>query len=222
MFRRKRDNGDTPKIAPASSEEPAMTDHGSSASKPFPRQVPPSATGTASGGTVGRPVQAAVRPVATGATWRPDRPAGEVETKNEGETKKLIVGREICLSGEITSCDRLVVEGKVAATLTESRAIEIAEPGYFKGSAEIESAEIAGRFEGTLNVRDRLFIRSTGRVSGQVRYGQIEIEPGGEISGDIQVVGSRSQPTLKAVGDVAAGSEGTSERVIAVGETHAT
>ncbi|MBI3709760.1 MAG: polymer-forming cytoskeletal protein [Proteobacteria bacterium] len=193
-----------------------MTDHGSSASKPFPRQVPPSATGTASGGTVGRPVQAAVRPVATGATWRPDRPAGE------GETKKLIVGREICLSGEITSCDRLVVEGKVEATLTESRAIEIAEPGYFKGSAEIESAEIAGRFEGTLNVRDRLFIRSTGRVSGQVRYGQIEIEPGGEISGDIQVVGSRSQLTLKAVGDIATGSEGTSERVIAVGETHAT
>jgi cytoskeletal protein CcmA (bactofilin family) len=193
-----------------------MTDHGSSASKPFPRQVPPSATGTASGGTVGRPVQAAVRPVATGATWRPDRPAGE------SETKKLIVGREICLSGEITSCDRLVVEGKVEATLTESRAIEIAEPGYFKGSAEIESAEIAGRYEGTLNVRDRLFIRSTGRVTGQVRYGQIEIEPGGEISGDIQVVGSRSQPTLKAVGDVAAGSDGTGERVIAVGETHAT
>jgi cytoskeletal protein CcmA (bactofilin family) len=35
-------------------------------------------------------------------------------------------------------------------------------------------------------VRNRLFIRSTGRVSGTVRYGQIEIECGGQISGDIQ------------------------------------
>ena len=34
-------------------------------------------------------------------------------------------------------------------------------------------------------VRKRLFIRATGRVSGD-RYGQIEIECGGQISGDIQ------------------------------------
>ncbi len=43
-----------------------------------------------------------------------------------------------------------------------------------------------GRFEGTLNVRRRLLIRATGKVTGNVRYGQIEIECGGQISGDIQ------------------------------------
>jgi cytoskeletal protein CcmA (bactofilin family) len=45
---------------------------------------------------------------------------------------------------------------------------------------------VRGRFEGTLNVRHRLLIRATGRVIGTVRYGQIEIECGGQISGDIQ------------------------------------
>ena len=72
--------------------------------------------------------------------------------------------------------------------------IEIAETGHFKGSAEIESADIAGRYEGTLTVRERLFIRSTGKVSGKVTYGQIEIEPGGEIAGEIHV-GPRRTPT---------------------------
>ncbi len=43
-----------------------------------------------------------------------------------------------------------------------------------------------GRFEGTLTVRKRLVIRATGRVSGTIRYGQIEIECGGRISGDVQ------------------------------------
>ena len=106
--------------------------------------------------------------------------------KNETEHRKLIVGREIALSGEITSCDRLVVEGSVEANLANCHDIDIAESGLFKGSASIEEAEIRGRFEGTLTVRKRLFIRATGKVVGTVRYGQIEIECGGQISGDIQ------------------------------------
>ena len=68
--------------------------------------------------------------------------------------------------------------------------MDIAESGLFKGSASIEDAEIRGRFEGNLVVRKRLLIKASGRVSGTIRYGQIEIECGGQISGDIQ-----AQPT---------------------------
>jgi cytoskeletal protein CcmA (bactofilin family) len=106
----------------------------------------------------------------------------------ETEHRKLIVGREIALSGEITSCDRLIVEGSVEANLANCRDIDIAESGLFKGSASIEEAEIRGRFEGTLTVRKRLLIRSTGKVVGTVRYGQIEIECGGQLSGDVQML----------------------------------
>jgi cytoskeletal protein CcmA (bactofilin family) len=70
--------------------------------------------------------------------------------------------------------------------LINCRALAITESGLFKGSTSIEEAEVRGRFEGDLTVRKRLLIRSTGRVSGTVRYGQIEIESGGQISGDIQ------------------------------------
>jgi cytoskeletal protein CcmA (bactofilin family) len=105
---------------------------------------------------------------------------------SEAEVRKLIVGREITLSGEITSCDKLIVEGSVEANLTNCRDVDIAESGLFKGSASIEDAEIRGRFEGNLVVRKRLLIKASGRVSGTIRYGQIEIECGGQISGDIQ------------------------------------
>ena len=46
-----------------------------------------------------------------------------------GDSRRLIVGREICLTGEITACNTLVVEGHVDATLNESHRIEIAESG---------------------------------------------------------------------------------------------
>jgi cytoskeletal protein CcmA (bactofilin family) len=55
-----------------------------------------------------------------------------------------------------------------------------------RSTATIDEIEVRGRFEGNLVVRKRLFIRATGRVSGTIRYGQLEIERGGQISGDIQ------------------------------------
>jgi cytoskeletal protein CcmA (bactofilin family) len=106
--------------------------------------------------------------------------------RNDTEVRKLTVGREITLSGEITSCDKLMIEGSVEANLNNCRDVEIAESGLFKGSASIEEAEIHGRFEGNLVVRKRLLIKASGRVSGTIRYGQIEIECGGQISGDVQ------------------------------------
>ncbi len=100
---------------------------------------------------------------------------------------KLIVGPNIKLKGvEITDCDTLVVEGFVEATM-DSRVIQIAERGAFKGSAEIDIAEIRGEFDGDLTVRQKLVIYATGKVSGKIRYGKVVIEEGGQLAGDVQV-----------------------------------
>ena len=109
-----------------------------------------------------------------------------IPTPKRDEMRRLMVGREISLTGEITSCERLIVEGNVEANLTNCREVELTETGLLKGTAAIEDADIRGRFEGTLTIRKRLLIRSTGKVSGTIRYGQLEIELGGQISGDIQ------------------------------------
>lgn len=117
------------------------------------------------------------------------------------EGKRLIVGRGISLSGEITACDRLVVEGSVQVTLNQTRAIEITETGEFRnGKAEVEEAEISGVYEGELTVRNRLLIRSTGRVTGKIRYGEIEIERGGRISGEVQVLEPHERRSGTATG----------------------
>lgn len=99
---------------------------------------------------------------------------------------KLTVGPNIKLKGvEITDCDTLVVEGSVEATM-DSRVMHITEIGAFKGSADIDYAEIHGEFNGDLTVREKLVIYSTGRVNGKIRYGKVVIEEGGQLMGDIQ------------------------------------
>ena len=99
---------------------------------------------------------------------------------------KLTVGPNIKLKGvEITDCDTLVVEGTVEATM-DSRVIQIAAEGAFRGSAEIDIAEIHGEFEGNLTVRDKLVIFGSGRVHGKIRYGKVIIEEGGQLTGEIE------------------------------------
>ena len=108
-------------------------------------------------------------------------------TQDKGLGSKLTVGPNIKLKGvEITDCDTLVVEGSVEATM-DSRVIQISELGAFKGSADIDIAEIHGQFDGNLTVRHKLVIYATGKVIGKIRYGKLVIEEGGQLSGDIQV-----------------------------------
>ncbi|MGB9154279.1 MAG: polymer-forming cytoskeletal protein, partial [Alphaproteobacteria bacterium] len=124
--------------------------------------------------------------------------------------RKLIVGDGLSLSGEITSCDILVVAGKVEAKLTDGKLLEINETGQFRGSVEIENADIAGRYDGQLVVHGRLTVRSTGRVSGMIKYGELEVSAGGQIIGEMQVTGGGAQAQAPGSGGFKSAAKFTS------------
>ena len=157
----------------------------------------------------------ATTPGSSGVTSSPATGLGSVVNKsvssvsssgNETAGSKLTVGPNIKLKGvEITDCDTLVVEGTVEATM-DSRVIQITEQGAFRGSAEIDIAENHGEFDGTLTVRDKLVIYSTGKVSGKIRYGKVVIEEGGQLSGEIEAGISGNSRNAAAAAPAAAAS----------------
>jgi cytoskeletal protein CcmA (bactofilin family) len=151
-------------------------------SRPTPGQ-PSGASG--SGPLAGGNTQVATAPgPVTNSSSAPASPISGAPVKEGGS--KLTVGPNIKLKGvEITDCDTLVVEGTVEATM-DSRVMHITEIGAFKGSADVDYAEIHGEFNGDLTVREKLVVYSTGRVSGKIRYGKVVIQEGGQLMGDIQ------------------------------------
>lgn len=120
---------------------------------------------------------------------------------NDLHNRTLIVGRDICVTGEIKACDRLVVEGTVEVALSDARSIEITPTGHFRGDATVESADISGRFDGQLTVKGKLTVRAGGQVSGSIRYATVVIESGGEISGDMETIGEGPVSELPVPGD---------------------
>jgi len=109
----------------------------------------------------------------------------------------LTVGRGIEIKGGIQSCERLIVEGKVEASLNAQELL-VAEDGCFSGSAEVDEAEISGTFDGDLTVRGLLKIKTGGRISGTIRYSEITVQSGGRLAGDVDVLASIVASSEKA------------------------
>ncbi len=128
---------------------------------------------------------------------------------NRAPEGTLIVGRDIHVKGQIDDCRALVVEGRVEATLKTDR-LEVRKGGTFVGSAEVEHADIAGTFEGTLNATGQLNVAAGGLVRGETRYAKITIEAGGAIVGTVARAGEtedRSErPSLANTGLADTGS----------------
>jgi cytoskeletal protein CcmA (bactofilin family) len=115
---------------------------------------------------------------------------------SEVDRRTMILGPGMAFSGEIASCDRLIVEGSIDAKLPKCQHVIIAETGVFNGHASTENADVHGRFEGELVVSKRLLIRAGGHVSGKITYGEIEIESGGAISGAIESAAPTKQVSM--------------------------
>ena len=135
----------------------------------------------------------------------PPSPPGELERAptsaprgNEVDIRTMLVGTETGFTGEIRSCNRLVVEGTVEGKLDNCQHILIEENGVFRGETSTENADVRGSFDGVLVARKRLMVRATGRVSGTITYAEIEIEPGGRVSGTLQVHGGIAAKALPA------------------------
>ncbi len=147
------------------------------ATKPAP--APRAVTAPTALKTKPRPAKAVARP----------NPRGGLPNSRQIPGHTLVVGRDVRLTGEISACHRLIVEGSVEADLSDTRTLEIADTGLFRGSATVGNCVVSGSFDGDLTVNGLLAVRAGGRVAGAIRYTEIEVERGGRITGSANVQG---------------------------------
>ena len=131
----------------------------------------------------------------TNALNRRTQTTGTTGFNRPEQMRKLTVGRDISLNGEITTCDHLIVEGNVAATIKGGQVLEISETGTFSGLVDIEQADIAGIFDGELTVRGKLVLRPSAVVTGLIRYGRLQVDAGATLNGQISALPVAAEET---------------------------
>jgi cytoskeletal protein CcmA (bactofilin family) len=172
--------------APSAPSAPATATAPSAPSAPAPnfRPAAPQAAMAASRSAMAPAAQ--LPPLSNSSTNNESRAASVAAAMRPNAKRVLTVGPDIQMKGEISSCDRVVIEGMVDATMRDVHTVELTETGALKGTAEVEDAEVSGTFEGDLTVRGKLTVYASGRIRGNVTYGEIEIQRGGQISGNIR------------------------------------
>ena len=103
------------------------------------------------------------------------------------EIRSVLIGPGIEFDGSLGNCDEVVIEGTVRATIATTHLI-VKATGRFTGSAEVEKAEIDGQYEGTLTAKTQLQINRTGTVIGDINYAQLEVTPGGILTGNVDAL----------------------------------
>ncbi|SDB73458.1 protein CcmA, bactofilin family [Belnapia rosea] len=119
-------------------------------------------------------------------------PARPPARPDAAERRTLVVGRGISLQGTVTDAERLVVEGTVESEMIHAAELYVAPTGVFRGEVQVEDAEIAGLFDGTISARGSLTIRGTGKVNGTARYRKLSVEEGGQVSGRMEMISEGS------------------------------
>ena len=147
---------------------------------------------------------AAAAAAAHPATQAAGRPVVRPAPRDPADRRTLVVGRGISVQGTVQDAERLVVEGTVEASMIHATEVSIAHGGMFKGEIEVEDAEIAGTMNGTLTARGNLVVRGTGRMMGTARCRRLQVEDGGQISGQMEMLAEETAgivavPTPEAV-----------------------
>lgn len=113
---------------------------------------------------------------------------GAARGGDDVEGKRLVVGKQVRIHGEVSGCERLVVDGHVDAKVSGVKTLDVTTNGTFKGSSEVDSATIAGTYDGDLKVNGHLEIAASGVVTGKVSYKTIAVANGGRLQGAIETL----------------------------------
>jgi cytoskeletal protein CcmA (bactofilin family) len=94
------------------------------------------------------------------------------------------IGEGVHVKGDIHDCRQVDVHGLMEGEI-ETDTLIIHEKGNVKGIIRAERAEIHGTADGEVTISARLDIRATGLVAGVVNYGELSVEAGGRMTGQL-------------------------------------
>ena len=99
----------------------------------------------------------------------------------------LLIGEGVSVTGNISLPGTVYVYGDVNGEIT-AREIHVGVGGKVTGDVRVDLADIKGEVMNSIQVKETLIVRATGKISGIISYQSLEIEHGGMIDGKIEKV----------------------------------
>lgn len=112
------------------------------------------------------------------------------KTENEKTTMPAgtsLIGTGTTITGDIVSNGDVRIDGILKGNIRGTARILIGQDGVVEGDIEGQHADIMGRVEGRISVKELLNLRSNAIIKGDIRAGKLQIEPTVVFNGQCQM-----------------------------------
>ena len=99
-------------------------------------------------------------------------------------SSSLLIGESVIITGTVKAENEVTIQGSIDGDV-DCHSVLVTKTGNIKGKLKAENIKVEGKVEGEININNLLQIHSSGSVNGKVFYGNIQIEEGGKLLGEI-------------------------------------
>lgn len=96
--------------------------------------------------------------------------------------ERNVIGSNTSIIGDVISEGDFRIDGKVEGTIKTAGRVVIGKLGIATGKIECVDADIEGSFVGELKVENLLTLKSSAKISGDVKTGKLSVEPNAEFN----------------------------------------
>ena len=100
-----------------------------------------------------------------------------------------MLGRSVVVSGELSGAEDLLIEGQLEGTIRlQEHTLTVGQHGQVKAEVNARQVIVLGTVHGNITARDRIEIRKTGHVVGDLVSAGVAIEEGAYFKGSIEIL----------------------------------
>jgi cytoskeletal protein CcmA (bactofilin family) len=118
-----------------------------------------------------------------------------------------VLGRSVTSRGEMSASEDLLIEGQFDGTISmKDHCLTVGTNGQVKAEIQARQVVIHGTVNGNISAREKVEIRRTGRVQGDLTAAGVAIEDGAYFKGSIEIQRDDVPETPRAFASSAAGA----------------
>jgi cytoskeletal protein CcmA (bactofilin family) len=126
----------------------------------------------------------------------PPRPAEPVRSEPSHSSEVATIGKSVVVKGELSGSEDLIVDGEVEGSITlRGQSLTVGPNGRVRANIEARNVIIHGRVDGNIHASDRVDLRKSATLSGDIATARISIEDGAFFKGGIDI--QKPEPGLK-------------------------
>jgi cytoskeletal protein CcmA (bactofilin family) len=135
----------------------------------------------------------------------PARPAEPVRSDNLRSSEVATIGKSVVVKGELSGSEDLIVDGEVEGSVTlRGQSLTVGPNGRVRAHIEARNVIVHGRVDGDIHATERVELRKSASLTGDIATARISIEDGAFFKGgiDIQKTESAARNEGKPQGSV--------------------